>query len=166
MRFPVELEPHYVLTVIDLLLLFIQSCLTLCGPTGCSTPGFPVLHHLPWVCSNSCPLSWWCHPTIISFSFCLQSFPVSGSFMRSRPFTSDGQSFSFSTSPPNEYSRLISFRMDWFPLLMTMGVARSARGLVWSLVRELDPTCRNKNPTCLSEGWRSRVLQLRPSAAK
>ena len=40
-----------------------QSVLTLCNPQDCSTWGFPVLHHLG-VCSNSCPLSQWCHPTI------------------------------------------------------------------------------------------------------
>ena len=42
-----------------------QSYLTLCDPMDCSMPGFPVLHYL-WVCSNSCPLSWRCHPTISS----------------------------------------------------------------------------------------------------
>ena len=59
-----------------------QSCPTLCDPVDRSTPGFPVLHYLP-VCSNSCPSSWWCHPTIspsvVPFSSCLQSFPASGS---------------------------------------------------------------------------------------
>ena len=48
------------------------------------------------VCSNSCPLSQWCHPTIsssvIPFSSCPQSFPASGSFPMSRLFASDGQS--------------------------------------------------------------------------
>ena len=51
------------------------------NPVDCSTPGFPVLHCL---CSNSCPLSRWCHPTIASsvapFSSCVLSFPASGSF--------------------------------------------------------------------------------------
>ena len=51
----------------------------LCDPLDCSTPGFPVLHFTR-VCSNSCPLSRGCHPTISSsaapFSFCLQSFPA------------------------------------------------------------------------------------------
>ena len=48
------------------------------------------------VYSNSCPLSWWCHPTISSsivpFSSCLQSFTASGSFPMSQLFTSGGQS--------------------------------------------------------------------------
>ena len=50
----------------------------------------------PGVHPNSCPLSWWCHPTIsssvIPFFFCLQSFPASGSFQMSQLFASGGQS--------------------------------------------------------------------------
>ena len=50
----------------------------------------------PRPCSNSCPWSWWCHPTfsssVISFSSCLQSFPASGSFPMSQLFTWGGQS--------------------------------------------------------------------------
>ena len=92
----------------------------------------------PRVYSNSCPLSQCCHPTIsssvVSFS-CLQSFPVSGSFMRSRPFTSDGQSFSFSTSPSNEYSGLISFRIDWFDLLGVQGTLKSLVTGGWSILK-------------------------------
>ena len=86
----------------------------------------------PGACSNSCPLSQWCHPTILSsvipFSSCLQSFPASGSFPRSQFFTSSGQrigSFSFSISPSNEYSGLISFRMDWLDLLAVQGTLKS-----------------------------------------
>ena len=60
-----------------------QSYLTLCDPMDCSTPGFSV-HHSIWVCSNSCPLSQWCHPAISSsvdpFSSCPQSLPASESF--------------------------------------------------------------------------------------
>ena len=39
-----------------------QSCLTLCNPMDCGTPSFPVHHHHSGAYSNSCPLSWWCHP--------------------------------------------------------------------------------------------------------
>ena len=64
-----------------------QSCPTLYDPTDCRMPGFPVLHHFPWV--SSCPLSQWCHPTIsssvIPFSG-LQSFPASGSFLMKRDY--------------------------------------------------------------------------------
>ena len=85
----------------------------------------------PRVFSNSCPLSQWYHPTISSsvvpFSSCPQSFPESGSFPMSWPFTSGGQSwsFSFSVSPSNEYSGLILFRIDWFDLLAIQGTLKS-----------------------------------------
>ena len=56
----------------------------------------------PWVCSNSPPLSWWCYLTISSsvalFSFCLRSFPASGSFPMSQLFASSGQSIGASAS--------------------------------------------------------------------
>ena len=56
----------------------------------------------PRVYSNSCPLSWWCHPTVSSsvvpFSSCPQSFPASGSFQMSQLFTSGGQSIGASAS--------------------------------------------------------------------
>ena len=78
----------------------------------------------PGAYSNSCPSSWWCHPTISSsvlpFS-CLQSFPSSGSFPVSQFFVWGGQSIGVSasaSSPSNKYSGLISFRMDWFDLVV------------------------------------------------
>ena len=56
----------------------------------------------PRVCSKSCSLSWWCHPTIsfsvVPFSSCLQSFPAPGSFPTSQLFTSGGQSIGASAS--------------------------------------------------------------------
>ena len=56
----------------------------------------------PGACLNSCPLSWWCHPTISSsvfpFSSCLQSFSASGSFPVSQFFASGGQSIGVSAS--------------------------------------------------------------------
>ena len=84
----------------------------------------------PGVSSNSCPLSRWCHPTIsssvIPFSSCLQSFPGLGSFPMSQFFTSGGHwSFRFSLNPSNEYSGLISFRMDWLDLLSVPGTLQS-----------------------------------------
>ena len=80
----------------------------------------------PRACSNSWPLNQCCHPTISSsavlFSSYLQSFPTSGSFRNSQFFASGGQSiggsFSFSISPSNEYSGLISFRIDRFDLFL------------------------------------------------
>ena len=77
-------------------------------------------------CSNSWPLSWWCHPTIsssvIPLSSCLQSFPASGSFPMSQFFTSGGQSIGASASvlPMNIH--------DWFPLGLT-GLILQFKGL-------------------------------------
>ena len=66
----------------------------------CARPPCPSLS--PRVCSNPCPLSRWCHPTIlpsvIPFFSCLQSFPVSGSFPVHQLFTSGGQSIETSAS--------------------------------------------------------------------
>ena len=85
----------------------------------------------PWVFSNSYLLNQWCHPTISSsvtlFSSCPQSFPASGSFSMSQLFTSGDLSIvvCFSISPSNEYSGLISFRIDWFDLLAVQGTLKS-----------------------------------------
>ena len=81
----------------NVLLLFSCSVVSDCD----CTPGFPLFHRLPELCSNSCSLSLYCHPTISSsivpFSSCLQSFPASGSFPMSWPLSSGGQSFGTST---------------------------------------------------------------------
>ena len=73
----------------------------------------------PWVCSNSCPLSWWCHPTIsssvIPFSSCSQSFPASGSFPMSQLLASRGWSIGVSASAPVLPKNI----QGWFPLEMT-----------------------------------------------
>ena len=85
----------------------------------------------PRVSSNSCSLSRCCHPSISSsvtpFSSCLQYFPASGSFPVSRLCIRWPKywNFSFSISPSNEYSGLISFRMDWFDLLAVQGTLKS-----------------------------------------
>ena len=74
----------------------------------------------PEVCSNSCPLNWWCHPTISSsvvpFFSCLQSFPASGSFPVSRLYTSGGQSIGGSASASASASVLPMNIQGWFPL--------------------------------------------------
>ena len=86
-------------------------------PHGLQHDRLPCPSLSPGVCSNSCPLSWWCYLTISSsatlFSFCLQSFPASGSFTMSQLFTSGGQSIGASASvlPMNI--------QNWFPLGLT-----------------------------------------------
>ena len=83
-------------------------------------------------CSNSCPLSQWCHPTISSsvvhFSSCLQSFPIFRIFSNESVLHiswSKYWSFSISISLSSEYSGLISFRIDWFDLLAVQGTLKS-----------------------------------------
>ena len=80
-------------------------------------------------CSNSCPLSQWCHPTISSsvvpFSSCLQSFPGSGSFLTSQFLASGGQSIGVSASVLPMNIGWISFRIDWFDLLAVQGTLTS-----------------------------------------
>ena len=73
----------------------------------------------PGAYPNSCPLSRWCHPTksssVIPFSSCLQSFPISGSFPMSQFITSGGQSTGVSASA----STLPMNIQGWFPLGLT-----------------------------------------------
>ena len=87
----------------------------------------PCFSPSPRACSNSCPLSQWCPPTISSsvvpFSSCLQSFPASESVPRI--WWRKCWSFSFSINPSNEYSGLISFWMDWLDLLAVQGTRKS-----------------------------------------
>ena len=84
----------------------------------------------PGACSNSCPSSHWCHPTISSsvlpFSSCLQSFPASKSFPMSQFFTSGGQSIGVSASA----SVLLMNIQDWFPFGWTGWISLQSKGLV------------------------------------
>ena len=83
----------------------------------------------PGVHPNSCPLSRWCHPTIlfsiVPFSFCPQSFPAPGSFQMSQIFTSGGQSIGVSAST----SILPMNTQDWPPLGWTGWISLQSKGL-------------------------------------
>ena len=83
----------------------------------------------PGVYSDSCPSSWWCHPTVsssvISFSSCLQSFPASGSFPMSQLFASGGQSIGVLASA----SILPMNIQDWLPLGLTGLISSQSNGL-------------------------------------
>ena len=88
-------------------------------PHGLQHARLPCPSPTPRTYSNSCPSSWWCHPTnsssVVPFSSSLQSCPASSSFPMSPFFASGGQSigsFSFGISPSNEYSRT-DFLQDW-----------------------------------------------------
>ena len=101
-------------------------------PHGLQHARLPCPSPAPGAYSNSCPSHQWCHPNISSsvvpFSSHLQIFPSI------RVFSSESVirirwpkywSFSFNISPSNEYSGLISFRMDWLDLLAVQGTLQS-----------------------------------------
>ena len=110
-----------------------QSCLTLCDPVDCSMPGFPVLYCLP-ESAQPCSLSQWWHQVISSSIAPILLLP--SIFLSIRVFSNESilpirwpkyWSFSFNISLSNEYSGLISFRMDWFDLL---AVPRTLKSLL------------------------------------
>ena len=98
-------------------------------PHGLQHARLPYPSPTPEACSDSCPSSQWCHPTIsfsvIPVSSCLQSFPESGSFPVSQLFTSDGQSIGVSASA----SVLPMNIQDWFPLGWTGWISLLSKGL-------------------------------------
>ena len=107
-----------------------QSCLTLCDPMDCNTPGFPVHHQLPELAQTpvhrvddaiqpSHPLS---SP---SSAFNLPSIRVFSKESVLHIRWPNYWSLSFSVSPSNEHSGLISFRMDWFELLAVQATLKS-----------------------------------------
>ena len=101
-------------------------------PHGLQHPRLPCPSPTPGAYSNSCPSSQWCHPSIsssvIPFSSHLQSFLASFDFSKASVLCIRWPkcwSFSFSISLSNEYSGLISFRMNWLDLLAVQGTFKS-----------------------------------------
>ena len=98
-------------------------------PHGLQHTRLPCLSTSLGVCTNSCPLNQWCHPTIsssvIPFSSCCQSFPASGSFPMSQFFTSGGQSIGVSATA----SVLPVNSQGWFPLRLTGLISLLFKGL-------------------------------------
>ena len=82
----------------------------------------------PGVYPNSCPSSWWCHPTVsssfIHFFYCLQSFPASGSFPTSQFFTSGGPRLGVSASESVFPMNI----QDWFPSRWTGLISLKSKG--------------------------------------
>ena len=108
-----------------------RSCPTLCDPMDCSTPGFPVLHHLLELAQTH--VHWVGGAIQLSCPRCPLLFPPS-IFPGIRVFSSASAlcirwpqywSLSFSISPSSEYSGLISFRIDWFDVLAIQGILKS-----------------------------------------
>ena len=100
----------------------------------------------PRACPNSCPLIWWCYPTISSsitpFSFCLQSFPALRSFLMSQFFASGGQSIEASAS----VSVLPMNTQDWSHLGWTGWISLQSKGLS----QESSPTPQFKSINSLA----------------
>ena len=105
-------------------------------PHGLQHARLPCPSPTPRACSNSCPSSHWCHPTISSsavpFSSSLQSFPASGSFPMSQLFNQVARVLEFHSasvklihmSPSNEYSGLISLGLTGWISLQSKGLSR------------------------------------------
>ena len=113
------------------LLLFSHSVVSdSLRPYGLQHSRLPCPSLSPGVCSDSCPLSWWCHPAISNCRPVL----LPSIFLSIMVFSNEFDlrirwpkywSFSFSISPSNEYSGLISFRIDWFDLLTIQWTLKS-----------------------------------------
>ena len=106
-----------------------QSCPTLCDPVDYSTPGFPVHHQLPeftqihvhWVSDAIQPSHHLSAPSPPALNLSQDQ----GLFQWVSSLHQVYWSLSFSISPSNEYSGLISFRMDWLDLLAVQGTLKS-----------------------------------------
>ena len=135
-----------------------QSCLTLCNPLDCSTPGFPVHHQLPEPTQThvhhvgdaiqpSHPPS---SPSPPAFNLSQHQglFQWVGSLHQ----VAKVLEFQFHISPSNEYSGLISFRMDWLDLLVVQGTLKSLLPLCWLMLKRL-PCAGSKT----LETWKLKV---------
>ena len=106
-----------------------KSCLTLCNPMDCSMPGFPVLHCLPefpqthvhWISDAIQPSH-----SLLPLFLLLSIFPIIKVFSNVSALCIRWPKYcSFSISPPNEYSGLISLRVDWFDFLAIRATLKS-----------------------------------------
>ena len=116
--------------IIHQMLLFGQKALSDSLPSHeLQHAKLPCVSLSPRVCSNSSPLSQWCHPTILSsiapFSSCTKSFQVSRSSNELALHIIWPRYWSFSISSSNEYYRLISFRINLFDPLAVQGTLKS-----------------------------------------
>jgi len=108
--------------------VLLLSCVWLFATHGLQHARPPCPSPTPGVYSNSCPLSWWCHPVIspsvVPFSSCPQSLPASESFPMSQFFASGGQSIGVSAST----SVLPMNIQDWSPLWWTGWISLQSKG--------------------------------------
>ena len=105
------------------------SCVRLFATPWTAAPQASCPSPTPRVHPNSCPLSWWCHPTISSsvvpFPPALNLSQHHGLFQWVSSSHQVAKVFTFNVSPSNEYSGLISFRMDWLDFLAVQGTLKS-----------------------------------------
>ena len=133
-NFPQPLCPpsNIVIHSLSFLLLFSHSVVSdFLWPHGLQHARLPCPSPSPRLCSNSCPLSQWCHPTISSSVipfFGLQSFPASGPFLMSQLFASGGQNIGASAS----VSVFPMNIQNWFPLGLTDLISLQSKGLTKS----------------------------------
>ena len=144
-----------------------KFCLTLCHPMDCSRQSFllPCPSLSPWVCSVSCPLSWWWHPTIsssvIPFS-CPQFFLTSGSSPLSQLFASDGQNtgaLALATAPPMNMH-------DWLPLRLIGLISLKSKELsrlfysttIWSINSSVLSLVYSTILTSIHDYWKNHTF--------
>ena len=147
-----EIEAHDInpspCSLLHQILVYESNSVSVCRMNGGSSQSVQSLSHVqlfatPWTaahqaslsiansraCSNLCPSSWWCHPTlsssVVPFSSHLQSFPASGSFQIDQLFALSGQSIGDSASA----SVLRMNIQDWFPLGSTGWISWQSKGL-------------------------------------
>ena len=132
-------------------------------PHGLQHTRLPCPSLSPRVCLNSCPLSRWCHPTILSSVILLLQSSI---FPSIRVFSNElalcirwSKYRSFSISPSNEYSELISFQIDWCDLLAVQGTLKSSpkSGLGRQTSAEV-----SKGVVGRGRSWTAVYLQMRP----
>ena len=127
-----------------------------------------------WSLLKFMSLSPWCYLKISSsaalFSFCLQSFPISGSFPVSKALhikCPKHWSFSFCISPPNEYPGLISFRIDCFDLLGVQGTLESSPVPQFKNINSLAPTLfYSPALTGVHDYWKNHSLSIQTFVSK
>ena len=142
--------------------LVAQLCLTLCDPMDCSTPGFLVHHQLLELAQTY--VHWVSDAIQQSHPLSAPSLPTS-TFPSIRVFSNESVllhirwpkywSFSFSISTSNEYSGLISFRMDWLDLLIVQGTQESSPTPQFKSINLALSFLYSPTPTSIHDYWKN-----------
>ena len=142
-----------------------KSCLILCNPMNSKMPGFPVLQYL---CEFAETHAYWSSDAIQPSHSLLSLLLLPSTFPNIRVFSNESTlcirwpkywSFSFSTSPSNEYSRLIFFKNDWFEILVVQGTLESLPTPQYKSINSLALSLLN-GPTLMSihDYWKNHSL--------